>query len=215
MAIVLRMDEFQITAIDEPLAQPVILDPLMSLINRMAAMGIALPGKSFALNEAAFAEIVSRASKAGLGKKAALLAGLPSVVRKDPARVVRLLEELIAAIEESPVPESEWRSMRDTFGNEELARLLGVSKASVVRYGADERVTPDHIADRLHWLAMVVSDLAGSYNDIGIRRWFHRPRTRLDGRTAAQLLVGDWSSESSGARRVRELAHSLTAAGAT
>jgi hypothetical protein len=29
-------------------------------------------------------------------------------------------------------------------------------------------------ANRLHWLALVVADLAGSYNAIGIRRWCPR-----------------------------------------
>ena len=209
------MKEFQITSVSEPLAKPMILDPLMSVINRFAAMGIALPGRSFALDGAAVAQILGRASKVGLGKKTALLAGLPNAIKRDPARVARLLEELITAIEESPLPASEWRSMRDTFGDEELARLLGISKASVVRYAVDERSTPDHVADRLHWLAMVVADLAGSYNDIGIRRWFHRPRARLNGKTPSKLLDGAWSSESSAAKRIRELARSLTAAGAT
>jgi len=30
---------------------------------------------------------------------------------------------------------------------------------------------------RLHWLALVVEALEGSYNPIGIRRWFARPAT--------------------------------------
>jgi hypothetical protein len=37
------------------------------------------------------------------------------------------------------------------------------------------------VAERLHWLAMVVADLAGSYNALGIRRWFERPRALLGG----------------------------------
>ena len=209
------MKEFQIVSVEKPLAKPAVLDPLVSLINRIAAMGIALPAKAFALNEAALGEILARASKVGLGKRAALLAGLPDAAQKDPAGVARLLHELIAAIEESPLPSAEWHSMRETFGDEELARLVGVSKASVLRYAGGERVTPDDVADRLHWLAMVVADLAGSYNDVGIRRWFHRPRVPLGGKTPVQTLHGRWSSDSAGAKRVRELARSLTAAGAT
>jgi hypothetical protein len=62
---------------------------------------------------------------------------------------------------------------------------------------------------------MVVSDLAGGYNPFGIRRWFHRPRTALDGRTPRQLLKKNWSSDSESARKVRALAAALSDIGAT
>ena len=56
--------------------------------------------------------------------------------------------------------------MREIFDDEELSRFLDASTSSIKRYSAAERSTPVETADRLHWLAMVVADLAGSYNDI-------------------------------------------------
>ena len=61
------------------------------------------------------------------------------------------------------------------------------------------------VAERLHWIAMVTSDLAGSYNEFGIRRWFERPRSQLNGRSARQLLNGDWTPSSTEALRIKAL----------
>ena len=98
---------------------------------------------------------------------------------------------------------------------ETLASLLGVSISSLKRYRSGERATPDRIAARLHFLALVLGDLAGSYNDIGIRRWFLRKRARLDGRSPAQLLTGAWDPDDVGPARVRQLAHELVSLSAT
>ena len=78
-----------------------------------------------------------------------------------------------------------------------------------------DRATPDAVAARLHHLALVVGDLAGSYNDIGIRRWFRRKRSQLDGQPPAALLARDWDPDDEGPRRVRELARSLVDLAAT
>ena len=96
-----------------------------------------------------------------------------------------------------------------------LARLVGVSVVSVRRYASGNRPTPDEVAARLHFLALVVGDLAGAYNDIGIRRWFDRVRTRLGNKTPAQLLARKWQPEDPGPQQVRQLAHALVASPAT
>lgn len=62
---------------------------------------------------------------------------------------------------------------------------------------------------RLHFLALVVGDLAGAYNEIGIRRWFERKRAALDRRAPAEALTGAWQPDDPGAVRVRELARAL------
>ena len=90
-----------------------------------------------------------------------------------------------------------------------MARLLGISQSSARRYFLGSRSTPDTVAARLHFLAFVVGDLAGAYNDIGVRRWFDRPRQRLDGSTPAQTLGERWSPDDDDPRRVRELARAL------
>ena len=60
-----------------------------------------------------------------------------------------------------------------------------------------------------------MGDLTGAYNDIGVRRWFERRRTRLDGNTSAQALVDPWSPEDEGPRRVRDLSRALASSPAT
>ena len=86
-----------------------------------------------------------------------------------------------------------------------MATLAGISVSSARRYLAGRRTTPDAVARRLDFLALVVGGLVGSYDEVGVRRWFHRPRELLNGRTPAQLLDGDWDPDDEGPRRVREL----------
>ncbi len=90
-----------------------------------------------------------------------------------------------------------------------------VSPASLRRYASGTRPTPDAVAARVHFLARVVADLKGAYNDVGVRRWFERRRALLGGRSPAQMLKGEWSSEGSGARKVLDLARSLLSSPAT
>ena len=74
-----------------------------------------------------------------------------------------------------------------------LGRLLAISPSSVRRYKDRARITPDAVAARLHFLALVVGDLAGTYNEIGIRRWFDRSRAPLDHRSPADVLQKEWA----------------------
>jgi uncharacterized protein (DUF2384 family) len=134
---------------------------------------------------------------------------LENVETPDGQDVAELMKMVIAALEASPAPHSEWRSVSRVFDAESLAPLLGISVSSLRRYQAGTRVTPDEVAARLHFLALVISDLTGAYNEIGVRRWFQRDRTMLDGRTPATLLSGEWNPEDEGAQRVRDLARSL------
>lgn len=167
------------------------------------------------LDWASFRKVVERLAAAGIGTELPpVLAAEPGRGEADPA-LSRLLERLADALEESPAPAHEWQSLEQLFGTERLAELVGVSPASVRRYRAGARTTPDEVAARLHFLATVVGDLAGAYNDFGVRRWFARRRTRLGGKAPAQLLAGDWNPDAAGPRRVRELARSLTAAAAS
>jgi len=122
---------------------------------------------------------------------------------------------MIAALEASPAPKFEWGGLARVFEAEELGALLNVSASSLKRYQSGERATPDPIAARLHFLALVVGDLAGSYNDIGVRRWFQRKRTPLNGRAPAAILTGDWDPDDDGPGKVRQLARELTSLSAT
>lgn len=116
-------------------------------------------------------------------------------------------------IEMSPLPEGEWGPVADTLGEDLLARILGISASSVRRYQAGKRTTPQDVAERLHFLALLLADLAGSYNEYGLRRWFARPRAALDGRRPLDLLGEHFDPDGSDAQRLRELAAGLSAAG--
>lgn len=134
---------------------------------------------------------------------------LHRLARTDQARLSDALDEIHEALDASPVPANEWPALHEVLGPKMLAGLVGVSASSARRYLSGTRPTPDAVAVRLHFLALVVADLAGAYNDIGVRRWFERSRKRLGGSSPARLLAEDWSPDDDGPSRVRELAASL------
>lgn len=156
---------------------------------------------------AAIKQLASRVRKAGIAASAADVIHNVETPTRD--ELVALLSTIVDALEASPAPAYEWKGLARVFPPDDLAALLHVSASSLKRYQAAERDTPDTIAARLHFLALVVGDLAGSYNDIGIRRWFQRKRTALNGRTPAALLTPDWDPDDEGPRRVRQLAREL------
>lgn len=139
----------------------------------------------------------------GLGRRAPELSEQSTI-----AEVIRAAETVLDAWEQSPIPEAEWVPISDLFGDD-LASLLSISPSSLIRYRSGERSTPDAVAARLHLITTIVADLSGSYNDFGIRRWFHRSRTALDGRAPDDILTGDWEPDDPDVVRVRDLAHSL------
>ena len=126
--------------------------------------------------------------------------------------LVRAIHGIYDAIEASPMPESEWTSMRALLKDELLERLLHISRQSIQRYAAGDRQTPQDVADRLHAIALIASDLAGSYNEFGIRRWFERPRAQLSGKSPVEILKGDWNPDAERPRKVRDLAATLSGA---
>ena len=157
--------------------------------------------------------VAERARAAGVGRVP--VAELAHVDVPSPAEVQAVLRLLITALEHSPVPQLEWRSVSRVFDPEQLASLLVISVSSLRRYQSGERATPDDVAARLHFLALVTGDLAGAYNEIGIRRWFGRKRTQLGGKTPASLLTGAWDPDDAGPQKVRSLAAALVTLSAT
>lgn len=178
---------------------------------RAQAMGLIEPDVA-RTGGAALHLLADRVGLAGIASSAAET--LRNVESPSASEVAGLLRTMIAALEASPVPRHEWGGMVRLFGDE-LAPMLKVSLSSLKRYQSGERDTPDAIAARLHWLALTVGDLAGSYNDIGIRRWFHRKRERLGGRAPLAVLRGDWDPDDEGPAQVRLLARELVSLGVT
>lgn len=130
------------------------------------------------------------------------------------ARWVDLISQLEDAIEGSPMPRRELGGLLRTYGHDALASLLGISPASLRRYAAGSRMVPDVVAARIHYLALVTADLAGSYNDVGLRRWWERPRNALEGRSPRALLGEGWDPDEPDARAIAALASALAGPGA-
>ena len=166
------------------------------------------------LDAGTFGRLAARLGRAGIG--GAVVPMLASQTLAGESKLLeQYLDQLTEALEASPVPAFEWKQLVRVLGIDMLERLLGISAPSIRRYARTVRNTPDEVAGRLHWLALIVGDLAGAYNEIGIRQWFDRKRVQLDGRTPSQLLTGQWRPDDPGPLRVRSLAHSLAGSPAT
>lgn len=188
-----------------PAALPLaVADVACRLIARAEAMGVVEPAGSAGYTHDLLDAALTGLAQHGIGRRSVHEAQVGGDLR-------RALEALDAEVVESPLPPTEWRSMLALFTRpEDLGSLLGVSASSVQRYAAGTRATPDDVALRLHWLALVVADLSGSYNSFGIRRWFQRPRSRLKGSAPSGVLTEGWDPEDSDARAVADLARELT-----
>jgi hypothetical protein len=179
---------------------------------RAEAMGLVEPGTA-QLDQRDVVRLLDRIRNAGIARGPALR--FDNVVVPTPEEAEAVLRLVIDALEASPVAKHEWPTVSRVLDQEHLAALLGISVSSLKRYVAGERETPDDVAARLHHLALVVGDLAGAYNDVGIRRWFERKRSALGGRTPGSLLEGSWKPEDPGPQQVRQLARSLVTLSAT
>ncbi len=192
------------------LAQPAVAGHAVRIATRAEAMGLLGPG----LERERMIDLVGDAFDA-LARVGIARREVASLERgAEPGEVADTVARVAQALEASPHPDTEWSALTARLGDELLARLCQVSLSSLARYAGGVRATPDPVAHRLHHVALVVADLAGSYNDRGIRRWFDRPRPQLGGVTPAALLGGDWDPDDNGPRRVADLAAALVGAGA-
>jgi uncharacterized protein (DUF2384 family) len=155
-----------------------------------------------------FDEAVQSLAKLGIAQHASRLPRQDRTARQ----MARLADAVLSVIEDSPIPHAEWHPLTDLLGDE-LPSLLGISASSLDRYRSEKRRTPDAVAARLHVIAQIVSDLSGSYNSFGIRRWFTRPRHALaEGRAPKDVLSGNWAPDDPDVLEVRELARALLGA---
>jgi hypothetical protein len=122
-----------------------------------------------------------------------------------------LLAQVYERLEECPSPATEWQAVRGVLDDDALlAALLGVGLASVRRYAKGERHCSVSVAVRLHWLALLIDQLEGTYNAYGIRRWFQRPRAALDGQAPQDRLKGDWDPDDNDIQPLVALAQSAS-----
>lgn len=197
----------QIESAHDPFTPPRIALQAATALGRADAMGL-LPMEEVvnSLDIATFRRALRHIHRAGIARNVRFDEAHPS----GGESLERALIHLNLALAESPVPEYEWDRLSEVLGTDLLGRLIGISESSLRRYRASARGTPDDVAERLHFLSIIVGDLAGAYNEIGIRQWFGRKRAQLDGRSPFDLLKGAWNGEQQGPLRVRELAGALT-----
>ena len=206
------MSNLQIRSVRPPFDEPSLASAAIAALSRADAMGL-LSQQITCLDNSAMQGLEQGMAEAGIGRT--LLSTLHRQPCSDPAPLSALLNKISEALDQSPAPAHEWRTLQDILGLDLLARLLGISQSSARRYLSGNRNTPDTVAGRLHFLAFVVGDLAGAYNDVGVRRWFDRQRSRLNGDSPAQTLGKSWTPDGEGPRRVQELSRALRSSPAT
>jgi hypothetical protein len=204
----------QIESARTPFKTPRVAFQAITALGRAEAMGLIPAGERIdTLDLPSFRKVVRHIHRAGIARTVHL--DWDDDVGNSSPRLERTLERLNTALEESPAPEFEWSRLAEALGLDLLSRLLGISTSSVRRYKASSRTTPDDVADRLHFLSLVVGDLSGAYNEIGIRQWFGRKRAQLGGRTPLELLRGRWKRGEPAPQQVQDLARSLVTSPAT
>ena len=204
------MSNIHITSVVSPFEEEELYPRATRFLRRADAMGL-LEEPIQELSPDVVRRVARRLSKRGLASDvAARLTASPS---RD--EFVRYLDAALLALDESPVPVEELAKLNSILGHELLAGMLEISAASLQRYQNGDRDTPDAIAERAHFLTSVIAALEGTYNEFGVRRWFERPRSVFNGRTARQLLSRRWNPGDESARRVLGAAESLQELGAT
>jgi hypothetical protein len=179
---------------------------------RAEAMGLVKPEHG-PFESADLGRLLHRVREAGIARESALRFDNVEPLSVEEAET--MLRFVIRALDASPVPRFEWPAVTRVLDAEQLAGLLNISVTSLRRYLSNERDTPDEVAARLHHIALIVGDLSGSYNEVGVRRWFGRTRTALGGKTPASMLAGDWNPDADAPQQVRELARSLVSLSTT
>ncbi len=206
------MPHLRIESVSEPLASDVRAAwAAAHLVARAQYVG-ALPTlpEGQVLGRALLEAVLSGLAAHGVARDACL--ALRGAASGEDFRV--LLEAAHDQLEHSPIPAGTWPVLLQVLGEELLSALVDVSAASLRRYSHGVRTTPELVAERLHFVALLVADLSGAYNEYGIRRWFARQRQQLGGRSPYELLAHGFDAEGKSAQRVRDLVDSLAAAGA-
>lgn len=204
-----NMETIRIQSISKPFSDSNISEIAVQIVFRAQGMGL-LSGLSLtSVDPQSFGKVIERIQNAGIKAK-----WEKSWLSKKPAALVLELRKLLSVLNESPVPEAEWSAVMESLGQELVRKLLDLSVSSIQRYSSNSRPTPQNIAEKLHYLAVVIGDLRAGYNDYGIRRWFERPRTFLSGKSVLSSLGKKWGPDDEVARAIAEDAAWVAGSGA-
>jgi len=195
----------RLRSVEPPFADRDVAGQAARLLAEAEAAGLWAPRSLISrLDQAVFSEALESMAETGVAPNAVI--DMPAYADKDPQGFGDWIGRVRESIAASPVPERELPRLDTLFGIDRVAELIGVAGSTLRRYLAGTRPVPDDVAWRGHVVVGVVGALAGSYNDRGVRRWFERPRTQLDGRAPDQILAGAWSPDSPDVARVVALA---------
>lgn len=207
------MTHIRIESVERPFDHPNLAPAAALALSRADAMGL-LSRDVTRLDAAAMRDVLDGMQDAGIGK--ATVAVSCRFSDAEPKEIAALLSRINETLRKSPAPTHESKALRKVLGIDLLAQLTGMKAGDARTYpGARREMRGDPIVERLHFLALLVSELAGSYTDAGVRRWFDRPRKALADKTPAQTLGQEWRPDGEGPVRVRELAAASSASPAT
>lgn len=205
----------RMASVGDPFDQPSVRSAATHLVLVAGGLGLLPEHASVERLDIELIRFIARTSLSeGVGQEAALAILEDTGASTSGERWEDLIVHFEAALAGSPMPKRELAELLRTYGHESLGSLLGISPASLRRYGTGARAVPDLIAARIHFLALVTADLTGSYNEFGLRRWWERPRSALDGRSPRVALGDDWDPDAQAAHDIAELAHALAGPGA-
>lgn len=207
--------EIRIVSVQDPFSEACLASLGLALVSRGQVMGFLPEGVDgdVTLDLPLVRAIGDELATRNVAQEPALALGRAAAARNGRADgLEEALRSAISAVDDSPQPEGEWGPARELLGDELLARLVGISPASLRRYAAGTRRTPDETAWRLHVVARILAFLLGSYNAYGIRRWFERRRSALGGRTPAEAIAAAETEDDESLVAVLRLAESLVGA---
>jgi len=205
------MSKIQKSSTSSPLDSQVVMAAI-DFILKAEAMGLLDEQvDTLNLNLDAIIFVAKKVASEGLGRKVVID---PERWREYSSTDLRMrLNELSSILEDSPLPEREWSRVKELLQEDLMTGMLHISEPSLRRYAQGERQCSDNVSNKLHWLALVLGDLLGSYNEIGARNWFLRPRKSFGGKTPFQMLSArDWNPDDAGPIKIREFVKSLNGA---
>jgi hypothetical protein len=209
------MRTIQKLSTSNPLDQKVLAEALNVLFKAQSMGLVTEPIDVFRIDFRKLQSMLKQIGNAGIGTN--VLKDVDEWHTDLPEIIQPKLRRLAEILEESPTPDTEWGPVRQLIPDGTLIRLLGgISVSSLHRYSDRSRPTPPEIAERLHVIALIIGDLSGSYDALGVAQWFTRPRKKaFDNKTPLDLLTGNWKPHDPAPAKVREFAKSLNYSVAT
>lgn len=199
------MSRIRLRSAQAPFDHPPVAYKAARLLGHLEAMGL-LPdnGEVTELSVDVLRGALEAASEAGLPVDLVQF----DIGLKDPSELPGYLDGLESIVENNPAT-TELRSVNMWLGPDLSSDLVGVSTSSLTRYLGHIRPVPDGVAWRAHQACLLIGDLAGSYNEVGMRRWMVRECRELRGMTPIET-VNEAENPIEALERLRRLTVSLT-----